>query len=49
MNNCTAIYIGRTYLSRNLTTPHDYAVSVHLYELLTEATKVLLRKVQLAR
>lgn len=45
MNNCTAIYVGRTFLSRNQTSPHDYAESVHLYELLGEATKVLLRKV----
>jgi hypothetical protein len=45
MNSCTAVYVGKTYLSRSQSSPHDYAEAIHLYELLGEATKVLLRKV----
>ena len=39
------IYVGKQSLSKNITNPKDYAEAVHLYELLTEATKILLRKV----
>lgn len=45
IGSTTAVYVGRTYLSRNQVSPHDYAEAVHLYELLSEVTKVLLRKV----
>jgi len=29
----TAIYVGKTYLSRNLSSLHDYSEACHLYEL----------------
>jgi hypothetical protein len=41
----TAVYVGKAFLSRNYASPHDYAEASHLYELLGEATKILLRKV----
>ena len=41
------IYVGRQSLSKNTSNPHDYAEAVHLYELLTETTKILLRKVKI--
>lgn len=44
--SCSAVYIGRASLSRGQGGPHEYAEAVHLYELLSEATKILLRKVR---
>jgi len=31
----TAIYVGKIYLSRNLSNSHEYAEGSHLYELLS--------------
>ena len=45
MISCTAVYVGKASLSRGPGGPHEYAEAVHLYELFSEATKILLRKV----
>ena len=44
--DANVIYVGKDSLSKNITNTRDYAEAVHLYELLTEATKILLRKVK---
>lgn len=44
MIGCSAVYVGRGSLSRGAGGPHEWAEAVHLYELLGEATKILLRK-----
>ena len=41
----SVIYVGKQSLGGSKNNPHDYAEAVHLYELLTEVTKILLRKV----